>query len=139
MRVRQLFENEIVPANVLSFVIGKFFAEYIGIMFEEIGTDFPGYEINIHLDDKHPGFVALITSQLSPKKRPKMSSVWALCKKLNLESSDWLFDQEHCKPHAIFVVSLLKVGAFAVNAEKLRAGVASVNLGPIAENITYVT
>jgi hypothetical protein len=138
MRVKELFENEIVPDNVLSFVIGKFFAEYIGIMFEEIGTDFLGYEINIHLDDKNPCFVALITSETAPKQRAKMRSVWALCKKLHLDSTDWLFDQEYRKDTAIYEISLLKQAGFPVNADKLKAGVASVDLGPIAENITFV-
>lgn len=124
---------ELMPPNVVSFVIGKFFARYVEVLLKDIGMASDISSIVVGVSDPQPSMQVDFETEVNRPPTPKYSKMVALAKQMKLKGTDFHLSADNGS--AFSVVLGLDVEMDELDREALRKGFLSVDVKKVTGDI----
>lgn len=121
--------SQLMPPNVASFVIGKFFARYVEVLLNDIGMASDIIGILVAAGDVDPFVRVQFDASLNRPTKPKISKMKALAKEMKLNGSHFSLDSADDFDNVFSVVLALETPIGGdIDEEALRKGFLSFDV-----------
>lgn len=134
----KLYEiSQLMPSNVMSYVIGKFFARYVEVLLKDIGMASDIISITVAASDVQPFMQVDFDNHLNKPTNPKYAKMRALAKEMRLNGNDFHLSPDNGDVFSV-VLGLDTTMDGEIDEEALRKGFLSVDVKKTTGDIRLV-